>query len=142
MEGGVPPIRKVMVVADASRESAGALQYALSHVVDEKDELILIHFENPNSWKIPLITSFLRMPSLTSSAAAAAALFSSAASSFSSGSDQGGGQQGGGDQVDFIEEMKRICEVAQPKVRVRTAKVQILEGNNKAAAIPNRNAWS
>ena len=119
MEGGTPPVRKVMVVADATRESAGALQYALSHVVVEKDELILIHVENVNStWKIPSITSFLRRPSLTSSSSEGA---------------QPHQQQG--DQVDFLEEMKRVCEVAQPKVRVRTSKVQIMESTNKAAAI-------
>ncbi|KAK3187708.1 hypothetical protein Dsin_027269 [Dipteronia sinensis] len=136
MEGGTPPVRKVMVVADASRESAGALQYALSHVVVDKDELILIHVENPNSWKIPLITSFLRRPSLTSSSAttsAAAALSSS--SSSSAASSEGAQQQQQGDQVDFLEEMKRVCEIAQPKVRVRTSKVQIMESTNKAAAI-------
>ncbi|KAK0607678.1 hypothetical protein LWI29_018523 [Acer saccharum] len=119
MEGGTPPVRKVMVVADATRESAGALQYALSHVVVEKDELILIHVENVNSWKIPSITSFLRRPSLTSSS--------------SEGAQQQ--QQHQGDQVDFLEEMKRVCEVAQPKVHVRTSKVQIMESTNKAAAI-------
>ncbi|KAL5781582.1 hypothetical protein ACOSP7_006611 [Xanthoceras sorbifolium] len=126
MECGTPPVRKVMVVADESREAAGALQYALSHVIVEKDELILIHVENPNAWKIPSITSFLRRQSLTSSSAAAAALFSTFSASE-------GAQPV--DQVDFLEEMKRICEVAQPKVHVRTAKVQIMEGNNKAAAI-------
>ncbi|KAL3577975.1 hypothetical protein D5086_019479 [Populus alba] len=39
-----------MVVADPSRESAGALQYALSHVVVENDELILLHVESSYSW--------------------------------------------------------------------------------------------
>ncbi|KAI9196963.1 hypothetical protein LWI28_028567 [Acer negundo] len=126
MEGGTPPVRKVMVVADASRESAGALQYALSHVVVEKDELILIHVENPNSWKIPSITSFLRRPSLTSSSATATAAASSEGAQ---------PQQQQRDQVDFLEQMKRVCEVAQPKVRVRTSKVQIMESTNKAAAI-------
>ncbi|KAK2643776.1 hypothetical protein Ddye_018971 [Dipteronia dyeriana] len=133
MEGGTPPVRKVMVVADASRESAGALQYALSHVVVEKDELILIHVENPNSWKIPLITSFLRRPSLTSSSATTSA--AAALSSSSAAASEGAQQQQQGDQVDFLEEMKRVCEVAQPKVRVRTSKVQIMESTNKAAAI-------
>ncbi|XP_038722069.1 uncharacterized protein LOC120014223 [Tripterygium wilfordii] len=40
MEGGKPPARKVMVAADPTRESARALQYALSHVVVEHDDLL------------------------------------------------------------------------------------------------------
>jgi len=39
--------RRVMVVADPTRESAAALQYALGHAIIEKDELILIHVTSP-----------------------------------------------------------------------------------------------
>lgn len=120
MEAGTPPARKVMVVADPTRESAGALQYALSHVLLEQDELILIHVDNPNAWKNPFAT-FLRRPSNSSSNGAATL----------SSSSEGVAAQG---DVDFLEEMKQACEVAQPKLRVHTAKVQ-LESSTKASVI-------
>ncbi|XP_038720012.1 uncharacterized protein LOC120012647 [Tripterygium wilfordii] len=113
MEGGKPPARKVMVVADPTRESAGALQYALSHVVVEHDELILIHVENPNSWRNTFST-FLRRPSLSSNSAGM--------------SSDGGG--GGGCEVDFLEEMKNICQIAQPKIRLSVERV-LMEGKDK-----------
>lgn len=129
-----------MVVVDPTRESAGALQYALSHVVVEKDQLILVHIENANATtrKIPSITAFLKKPT-SASASAATALFSAATPAvatalFSSPpfAPDGSPQT---DNVNFLEEMKRICEIAQPKVPVSTTRVQIMESNNKAAAI-------
>ncbi|MED6137381.1 hypothetical protein PIB30_064529 [Stylosanthes scabra] len=111
--------RKVMVVADPTRESAGALQYALAHAVVDHDELILLHVENPNSWRNTLST-ILKMPSLGSSTTASM--------------DVGGGSTGGrggsgavveGEGVDFLEEMKHACKGAQPKVKVRAMKVEI-----------------
>ena len=47
---GTTPTKKVMVVANPTWESVVALQYAISHVMLEKDELILLHVENPTSW--------------------------------------------------------------------------------------------
>ncbi|KAJ7950924.1 putative Adenine nucleotide alpha hydrolases-like superfamily protein, partial [Quillaja saponaria] len=107
--------RKVTVVSDPTRESAGALQYALSHVLVEHDELILLHVGNPNSWRNTLST-FLRRPSSGSS---------TTTSSFESG--------GGGGEFDFLEEMKRACKVAQPKVSIQTVRVEI--DRDKASSI-------
>ncbi|VVB01305.1 unnamed protein product [Arabis nemorensis] len=116
-----PQSRKIMVIADPTRESAAALQYALSHAVLEQDELILVHVENNSgSWK-NAFSSFLRLPSSISSsssgsgsspAAANANAAATAASSLPSDIGQGEGN--------FLEQMKRICEIAQPKVRVHT----------------------
>ncbi|KAG5236416.1 Universal stress protein [Salix suchowensis] len=69
--------RKVMVVADPSRESAGALQYALSHVVVENDELILLHVEIGDG--------------------------------------------------DFLEAMRQVCQIAQPKIPVRLERTPLME---------------
>ncbi|XLR06041.1 hypothetical protein S83_072239 [Arachis hypogaea] len=105
--------RKVMVVADPTRESAAALQYALSHAVVDHDELILLHVENPNSWRNTLST-ILKMPSLGSTTTASL--------------DVGGGgaaAEGEGGAVDFLEEMKHACKAAQPKVNVRVMKVEM-----------------
>lgn len=128
------PARKVMVVADPNRESAAALQYALSHVVLENDELILLHVENPSSWRNTF--SFLRRPSLTGSSTA----------------NSSEGERGGIGDVDFLEEMKQVCEVAQPKfledmkhvcevaqpkIRVRLERIQ-MEAKDKANAILNK----
>lgn len=111
--------RRVMVVADPTRESAGALQYALSHAVVEKDELILLHVENPGSWRNTFST-FLRRPSHSASSTAAVA------ASFLEG--------GAADHVDFLEEMRSACKHAQPRVRVRVERVAT-EGKEKATTI-------
>lgn len=103
--------RKVMVVADPTRESAGALQYALSHAVIEQDELILLHVENPGSWR-NTISTFLKMPSLGGTTTASLDL-------------GGGGAAADGEGVDFLEEMKHACRVSQPKVRVRVLRVEM-----------------
>ncbi|KAJ0961548.1 hypothetical protein J5N97_001533 [Dioscorea zingiberensis] len=56
--------RLVIVVADPGRESAGALQWALSHAVLEQDEIILLHVEPVNAKRAGTL-SFLRRPSQT-----------------------------------------------------------------------------
>ncbi|KAK7359145.1 hypothetical protein VNO77_01092 [Canavalia gladiata] len=116
--------RKIMVVADPTRESAGALQYALSHAVLEQDELILLHIENPSSWR-NTISMFLKMPSLGSSTTASIDL----------GGGGGGPSTGDGEgAIDFLEEMKHACRVSQPKVRVRAFRVE-MDGKDRASNI-------
>ncbi|KAF8116004.1 hypothetical protein N665_0024s0029 [Sinapis alba] len=133
-----PQSRKIMVIADPTRESAAALQYTLSHAVLEQDELILVHVENNGgTWK-NAFSSFLRLPSSISSSSSstsgsspgaananANANTAIAASSLASEIGQGEGN--------FLEQMKRICEIAQPKVRVHTECIT-MEGI-KAASI-------
>ncbi|XP_038881793.1 homeobox protein 5 [Benincasa hispida] len=135
------PSRKVMVVVDPTRESAAALQYALSHAVIDNDQVILLHVDNPNSWK-NAITTFLKRPNGGSAnnnnnnsnnnynhnnANATAAAAATAASD---------GGQGGGPtaEVDFLEEMKKACKTAHPKLKVGTLRVE-LEGKDKASMI-------
>ncbi|EXC27688.1 hypothetical protein L484_009712 [Morus notabilis] len=115
--GGHALSRRVMVVADPTRESAGALQYALSHAVVEQDELILLHVENPSSWRNTFST-FLRRPSHSATSTAAATFL----------------EGGAGDHVDFLEEMRWACKLAQPRVRVRVERVA-MEGKEKATTI-------
>ncbi|XP_041002251.1 uncharacterized protein LOC121247853 [Juglans microcarpa x Juglans regia] len=115
MQGGTPAARKVMVVAEPNRESAVALQYALSHAVFEQDELILLHVGNPNSWRNTFST-FLRKPSISSSSHATCA----------------DGSNGG--EVDFLEEMKHACKITQPTLHVRVERVE-MEGKDKAGVI-------
>ncbi|CAN6933627.1 unnamed protein product [Brassica oleracea] len=129
-----PQSRRIMVIADPTRESAAALQYALSHAVLEQDELILVHVENNGgSWK-NAFSSFLRLPSSSSSSntsgssPGAANLNASTANSASSLASEIGQGEG-----NFLEQMRRICEVAQPKVPVHTECIT-MEGI-KAAAI-------
>ncbi|KAK2384425.1 Adenine nucleotide alpha hydrolase superfamily protein [Trifolium repens] len=124
--------RKVLVVADPTRESAGALQYALCHAVMEQDELILLHvIENIPSWRNTLST-FLKMPSLGTSMTASLGDF---------GGGGGGGGAGGGSSaegetvVDFLEEMKNACKVSQPKLKVRVMKVDMDNGKDRANTI-------
>ncbi|XP_031096529.1 uncharacterized protein LOC116000827 [Ipomoea triloba] len=100
--------RKVMVVADPTRESAAALEYALSHAILEGDTIILLHVENQtNAWKNP-IGSFFKWPPLPS--------------------------------LEFLEALKRACEIAQPKSRVQTERVAIMEGKDKGSLILSHSA--
>ncbi|KAL5542438.1 hypothetical protein UlMin_010148 [Ulmus minor] len=110
------PSRRLMVVADPTRESAGALQYALSHAVLEQDELILLHVENTSSWKNTFST-FLRRPNLQASSTGGMCMEGSA-----------------GYHVNFLEEMRIACRVAQPKLQVRSERVA-MEGKEKAVTI-------
>ncbi|CAK7327328.1 unnamed protein product [Dovyalis caffra] len=117
---GAAKSRKVMVVADPSRESAGALQYALSHVVVENDELILLHVENSFSWRNSF--SFLKISSLPPGPVP--------------NLPEGGGGVGEGD---FLEAMKQVCQIAQPKIPVRLERTQLMEkAKDKANAILNK----
>lgn len=111
--GGTAPARRVMVVADPSRESAGALQWALSHAVVESDELVLLHIENAASWKSTLST-FLRKPPPPVATPTTAIE--------------------GSNELDFLEEMKRLSQASQAKVQVRIERVA-MEGKDKAATI-------
>ncbi|CAK9139571.1 unnamed protein product [Ilex paraguariensis] len=115
MQGGTAPApaRKVMVVVDPTRESDTALQYALSHVVLENDTLILLHIENPNSWKNTF--PFFKLPSPAASVTSPSSA-----------------EVGGGDS-DFLEAMRRTCEIAQPKLRVHAEKVE-MGSKDKASA--------
>ncbi|ESW31529.1 hypothetical protein PHAVU_002G245600 [Phaseolus vulgaris] len=115
--------RKVMVVADPTRESAGALQYALSHAVIDQDELILLHVENPSSWR-NTISTFLKMPSLGSSTTA----------TLEFGGGGGAAAAAEGEGVDFLEEMKHICRASQPKMKVRAMIVE-MDGKDRATTI-------
>ncbi|PIA40042.1 hypothetical protein AQUCO_02500040v1 [Aquilegia coerulea] len=122
--------RKIMVVADPGRESAGALQWALSHSVVEHDELILLHVQNSASWRNSF--TFFRRPSQNSSN-------TSVSSESSHGGGGGGSVSGGGGGVDleFLEVMKRACEAIQPKVRVHIERVD-MGGKDKASTILNQ----
>ncbi|XWS13937.1 hypothetical protein CRYUN_Cryun36dG0081600 [Craigia yunnanensis] len=111
-----PAARKVMVVADPTPHSAAALQYALSHALLEQDELILFHIENPNSWKNTFST-FLRRPSFPSGATAPNSV-----------------PEGASTDIDFLDQMKRACEIAQPKIPVRIEKTD-MDGKDKATVI-------
>ncbi|KAF8394223.1 hypothetical protein HHK36_020430 [Tetracentron sinense] len=111
MERGTATARKVMVVAEPGRESAGALQWALSHAILKNDELILLHVQNPASWRTSFST-FLKRPASHVAALATEAI----------------------GELEFLEEMKNLCEAAQPKVRVHIEKVE-MEGKDKATTI-------
>ncbi|XP_059630389.1 uncharacterized protein LOC132273449 [Cornus florida] len=118
--GGTPPPRKIIVVADPTRESAAALQYALSHAVLEHDTLILLHVKNPNAWRNPI--NFFKWPAPTGS------------STTEGGGGGGGGGGGAGGDVDFLEAMKHASEMAHPKLRVQVERVE-LDGKDKPSVV-------
>nr|XP_016443313.1 PREDICTED: uncharacterized protein LOC107768687 [Nicotiana tabacum] len=89
MADGKNSTRKVMVVADPTRESAAALQYALSHAVAENDMLILLHVGNPNAWR-NLLGSIIKKP-LPNSATSSFSSTSTSTTSLPSQSEEGRG---------------------------------------------------
>ncbi|KAF6144423.1 hypothetical protein GIB67_024650 [Kingdonia uniflora] len=97
--------RKIMVVADPGRESVGALEWVLSHAVLEHDELILLHVEHSASWLSLLLKRPHPSPTLTTSTSAAAVAVSAR-------------------HLEFLDAMKNVCEVAQPKVKVRIERME------------------
>lgn len=125
MDGGSTAARKVMVVADPTRESAAALQYALSHAIVENDILILFHVGNPNAWKINIpFGALFRKPSNVGGGAA---------STYQAPVAEGGGG-GGGAEVNFLDAMKEACVVGKPKLKVVVVKAEMGEGNGKDKA--------
>ncbi|KAI4303951.1 hypothetical protein MLD38_039527 [Melastoma candidum] len=140
MEAGPTPTkpRKVMVVADPTRESSAAVQYTLSHGVVDRDELILLQVVNAGSWKSTLSTLFRRSSlnaTLTGGGGdrGGAGLFQGSNGRGIGNRSIGGG--GGGMETDYLEEMKRACENAQPKVRVRVERVEMDQNGCKASVI-------
>ncbi|KAL9994663.1 putative rossmann-like alpha/beta/alpha sandwich protein [Helianthus debilis subsp. tardiflorus] len=105
--GKTPQRQKVMVVAEPTRESAVALHYVLSHVVFDNDVLYLLHVENPTFWN----SCFKKQSSSTTITAAR----------------EGGGCHGcgciGGD-FDFLDQMKSACELVNPRLKVKVARVE------------------
>lgn len=124
--GGSTAARKVMVVADPTRESAGALQYALSHAIVENDILILFHVGNPNAWKINPFGALFRKQSNAGGGAASI--------------DQAAVAEGGGAEVDFLDAMKEACVVGKPKLKVVVVKAEMGEGKDKASVILAKSA--
>ncbi|RWR97286.1 hypothetical protein CKAN_02671100 [Cinnamomum micranthum f. kanehirae] len=116
------PRKKVMVVAEPGRESAGALDWAISHALVEHDELILLQMEQSSILKRRALSAFLRRPSLAVVTAAMVAM------------EEAVGGGGGGGENQYLEEMKKKCEKAKPKVRVQIARAEV-EGKNRASAI-------
>ncbi|XP_024980841.1 uncharacterized protein LOC112517686 [Cynara cardunculus var. scolymus] len=123
--------RKVMVVADPTRESSSALRYVLSHVGLENDTLYLLHVESPTFWKNGLLYFKKQTPGSSTIPAPPPA----------PAPRQGGVGHGGigitgciGGNIDFLEQMKQACEVMNPKLRVKVLKVE-LDGKEKANVI-------
>ncbi|KAL5715375.1 hypothetical protein ACHQM5_017203 [Ranunculus cassubicifolius] len=111
-----------MVIADPGRESVGALQWALSHSLVEQDELILLHVENAASWRNSF-TTFLRRPHAPSQVHAGGSFHATSL-------DHGAG---GGD-LEFLDQMKKACQLVQPKIKVHTERVD-MGGKDKASTI-------
>ncbi|KAJ9544718.1 hypothetical protein OSB04_024425 [Centaurea solstitialis] len=124
--GNTAEHRKVMVVADPTRESAAALRYVLSHVGLGNDTLYLLHVECPAFWKNGLL--YFKKP--TPGAAPAPA---------PPPAPREGGMGFGisgciGGNIDFLEQMKQACEVMNPKLKVKVLKVE-MDGKEKANVI-------
>ncbi|OWM63295.1 uncharacterized protein LOC116192289 [Punica granatum] len=120
----LPAPRRVMVVVEPTREAAGALQYALCHGVVERDELILLYVDSPNSWRNTLSTLF-RQSGVIAFPAGGGTGSTSGSFTFSYHGVEG----------DFLEETRRVCKAAQPSVRVRTERVEMEGGRDKASMI-------
>ncbi|KAL3648723.1 hypothetical protein CASFOL_005126 [Castilleja foliolosa] len=117
---GTTAARKVMVVVDPTRESASALQYALSHAVVESDSLILFHVENPNAWRNPFGAFFKRPNARGSGGSSVPEMFVESCIRR---------------EVDFLYAMKQACMTTHPKVKVAVVKAEMADGKDKASVI-------
>ncbi|XP_068661369.1 uncharacterized protein [Aristolochia californica] len=117
MDAAPPASRKVMVVADPGRESAGALQWVLSHAVLDHDEIILLHVESHvlrrNSFSTFLKRAHSHPPLVNSLPS----------------------ERCGSGEHDFLEEMRLKCVSDQPRVHVQIERVDMEGGRDKAATI-------
>lgn len=143
-----PAARKVMVIVDTNRDSAAALQYALSHAILDNDRLILLFIDNHNNnynnpWKNPFHAIFKKQISSFSSSSSSSSNTSAASLSLmtvetKNNSNGGVGCTGGGGGVvhaDLIEEMKKVCKICKPKLEIVVEKVEITDGKDKASTI-------
>lgn len=110
-----------MIIADPTPHSASALQYALSHAVVDHDKVILVHVVNSlAAWKNPFV-GLLRKSNLSVPANTP---------SYINPNDWLAGINFFGDE-DFLEQMRRACEIAKPKIKVRTERIEM--GNKDKA---------
>ncbi|XP_047945412.1 uncharacterized protein LOC125192006 isoform X1 [Salvia hispanica] len=137
MEDGSATARRVMVVADGSRESTTALQYALSHALMDNDTLILLHVAPPRN----AFGGFFKNPISPGSAGFSGSPTSSGEGSVGRNRNRGGGNGSGG-EADFLDGMKRACAAAKPTLKVAVEKAEAAEGKDKAAAIVSHSAAS
>lgn len=136
MEGGkaATAARKVMVIADANRESAAALQYTLSHAILDNDSLILLHLMNNQNRKNPF--PFFKKPSNISYSSSHnnMALASPKKEQNAAGTNSSRHSNSGSVDLSFLEEMKNACKKVQPQIDV-TVEVVPMEGKDKANVI-------
>ncbi|GKB88566.1 adenine nucleotide alpha hydrolases-like superfamily protein [Tanacetum coccineum] len=128
--GKVAERRKIMVVAEPTRESAAALHYVLSHVIFENDILYLLHVENPTFWKNRISCFMIQSLSASSSSSSSHTTASRGVVGGHIGGD--GGCVGG--NVDFLNQMKSACEIMHPRLKVKALKVET-DARDKAYAI-------
>lgn len=115
------PSRKVMVVVDMTypnRESATALQYALSHVVLENDTLVLLFVG-----KKPFNAIMCKNQTSTSS------------DGTGSGEGEHPDDEDDDDDHDFIEHVKKVCHICKPRLEIVTQKMEIRDGEDKGSVI-------
>lgn len=126
--------RRVMVVAEATAESVAALQYVLSHAMQDKDDLILINVapQPRPSKRAPFIKSFFRRHSDPGLAGI------SNFDPVSIDAERGGGGGGNGGGKDFLQVMKRACKGTFPNSRIWVEKVEQGSLDNKGALILSR----
>ncbi|KAL2902671.1 PE-PGRS family protein [Bienertia sinuspersici] len=150
--------RRVMVVADPTTESMGALQYVLSHAMHDSDDIILMHVANPKrstSIKsllfrrhsdpgIGMIENFdpngskegsSRRSSRRGGRGGGGGGGAGGGASGGGGGEgvaSGGGGGGGGGGGDFLEAMQRVCKGMYPNSRVWIEKVEQRSFDNNA----------
>ncbi|TVU30456.1 hypothetical protein EJB05_22081 [Eragrostis curvula] len=116
VRGGKP--RLVMIIADPGRESAAAMEWALSHAVVEGDDILLLHVNMPYPYN-----GAAGGPSRTGSGG-------------SSGSPLavllGAGATDAGDQ--FMEAMRAACRARHPRARVHAERVEPATEGREAKA--------
>ncbi|KAK1379705.1 Usp domain-containing protein [Heracleum sosnowskyi] len=132
-EGGkaLNATRKVMVIADPNRESAAALQYALSHAILDNDSLMLLHVSNNNVKPKHPFPFFKKSGSSINHNSQTSI---SSLKTERTSSDSGRHFSGGSIDLTFLEDMKKACKKVQPQIEV-TTEVVAMDGKDKANVI-------
>ncbi|KAL6641042.1 hypothetical protein ACP70R_019223 [Stipagrostis hirtigluma subsp. patula] len=117
-----------MIVADPGRESAAAMEWALSHAIAEGDDVLLLHVNMPNP------NSGAAGGGAAPSRSGSGGSVSSPLAVFLGGGGAGSGAAGADAGGDFMEAMRAACSARYSRARVRGVRVEPATDGREAKA--------
>ncbi|KAL6839354.1 hypothetical protein ACP4OV_030851 [Aristida adscensionis] len=126
--------RLVLIVADPGRESAGAMEWALSHAIAEGDDILLLHVNMPHPHSGAACGGGGGGAG-PSSSGSGGSVGSPLAAILGTGGGGGGGSGGAGaDAADFMDAMRAACRARYPRARIRGMRVEPATEGREAKA--------